>query len=89
MSDPAAFMNQYIADVKGLIDILEDLRTLNDRVTQDATNPTMVTRYFSSQGARTDITSSDFTAAQAAIVQLLFAFDSGAPTQKAALFKLL
>lgn len=89
MSDPTAFMNQYIADVRSLVGILEDLRTLNDRVTQDATNPTMVARYFSGSGSRSDIVAADFTAAQAAIVQLLFAFDSGAPTQKAALFKLL
>lgn len=58
-------------------------------LTQD---PTLITRYFNASitpNSRTDIVAADITAAQGAITQMLFTFDSGNPTQKAALFKML
>jgi hypothetical protein len=38
---------------------------------------------------RTDIVAADVAAAQAAIVQLLFTFNSGNPTQASALLKMM
>jgi putative heme iron utilization protein len=84
MSNPTSFMNGYVSAIQNLINNLEALRTQNDMLTQDAT---LITRYFSSQGARTDIVAADITNAEAAVTQLLFTFDSGSPTQKSYLFK--
>jgi hypothetical protein len=39
--------------------------------------------------ARGDIVKQDFTNSDSAIVQILFTFDSGGPTQKSYLFKML
>jgi hypothetical protein len=71
------------------------LRVNNDEITQD---PTLLERYFSmtptppgtfpGQAVRGDITQDDVLAAQAALVQVLFAYDTGAPPQKAALYKM-
>jgi hypothetical protein len=73
---------------------MQTLRGNNDQLTQD---PSIVARYFSTSNpsnpniavVRSDIVAEDVTAAQAAIVQLLFTYDSGAPTQKSKLFKML
>ena len=88
MSNPNTFINNYITLTSQLVSNLEQFRTYNDMLTQD---PTLTTRYFSSTNtsARTDISSADIANVQAAIVQFLFTFDSGAPTQKSYLFKVL
>lgn len=86
MTDVRQFGSDYLGAVKALIGDLENLRTLQDRVTQD---PTLFAGYLASPGARTDLQLIDLQNASAAIVQLLFAFDSGSPTQKSELFKLL
>ena len=86
MSDPVVFVNYYTAQVQNLIKVIEDLRTQNARITAD---PTLVSGYFTKQGARTDIVAQDITNAQNALVQVLFAYDSGAPTQKSQLFKVI
>ncbi len=86
MTDVRQFGTDYLAGVKSLIDSLENLRVLQDRVTQDST---LFAAYLASPGARTDLQLIDLQAASSAIVQLLFAFDSGSPTQKSELFKLL
>ena len=86
MTDVRQFGSDYLAGVKGFVDALENLRTLHDRVVSE---PTLFAAYLASVGARTDLQLIDLQNADAAIVQLLFAFDSGAPTQKSELFKLL
>lgn len=86
MASPVNFANNYFAQVSTLISVLEELRVLNDRATQDSG---LVTAYFSDASHRTDIDATNFNAAKAAVVQLLFSYDSGSPAQKAALFKLL
>jgi hypothetical protein len=85
MSNPVTFVNQYVQGCQQINSILQTLRGLNDQLTQD---PTLPTRYFQSPGARTDIVAADITNAQSAVVQILFAFDSGNPTQKSFIFKL-
>ncbi len=64
--------------------ILQTLSGLNDQLTAD---PTLATRYFQQPGARTDITATDITNAQGAIVQMLFTFNSGSPTNKSLIYK--
>lgn len=86
MANPVTFANDYFAQVANLINVLEDLRTLNDRLTQ---NSSLVTDYFANPVHRTDITATDFNNAKGAVTQILFTFDSGSPTQKSYLFNLL
>lgn len=86
MANSVTFANDYFAQVDALIQAFENLRTLNDRITQDGT---LVTDYFANPVHRTDIDATDFGNAKDAVTQLLFAFDSGAPTQKSYLFNLL
>jgi hypothetical protein len=98
MSNPNTFINSYSDNIVKYVDLMETLRSQNDQINQD---PTLIDRYFdqpstpsapgfpSSGGPRTDITKDDVMAAHGAIVQLLFAFDSGSPPQKAALYKML
>lgn len=86
MTNAAQFGTQYFNAVQSLINDLENLRVLNDRVSQDNT---LISGYFAAAGARSDITAQDVTNAYNAVVQLLFTFDSGTPAQKSYLFKLL
>jgi hypothetical protein len=95
MSNPVSFVGSYVSTIQSLISNLQALRTMNDQIAQDST---LVTRYFSTpsisvgQGQtipRTDIAAADVTNARDAIVQLLFTFDSGSPTQKSYLYKVL
>jgi hypothetical protein len=86
MANAAAFGATFLADVASLVDDLESLRTLSDRVAQDAS---LVTNYTTSVNPRADLAATDFTNAVTAIGQLLSAFDNGAPSQKSYLFKML
>ncbi len=94
MSNPVSFVNSYTQNIVQLCQLMQTLRGNNDQLTQD---PTLIDRYFATSNpsnpnitvVRTDIVASDVTAAQAAITQLLFSYDSGTPTQKSKLFKML
>jgi len=85
-------MREYAAQCQALVAMIDRLRTYNDWIVQD---PTMLDRYFgqtpdASRGEpRTDITKADVTAAKDAIGQVIFAYDSGAPTQKSAILKMI
>ncbi len=85
MSNAISFVNSYVSGCQQINTILQTLRGLNDQLASD---PTLPSRYFSSPGARTDIVAQDITNASSAVVQLLFTFDSGSPTQKSSIFKL-
>lgn len=86
MANPVDFANDYFAQVASLIQTMENLRTLNDRMVQDTG---LVTAYFANPVHRTDIVAADFTAATTAVTGMLFAFDSGTPVNKQSLFKML
>ncbi len=86
MSNALDFGNDYFAQVAKFIEATEDLRVLNDRIASDST---LITRYFEDPNSRTDIDATAFGAAKDAMIQMFFTFDSGNPTQKSALFKLL
>lgn len=91
MSNPITFVNQYTQAIVNLINAIETARHLNDVLTQD---PTLASSYTSALPAtlgtpRVDILPADINNAKAALVQVIFAYDSGAPTQKALLNKML
>lgn len=88
MAEPSAYFNDLFAQNRKVIEALEALRTIKDRLTQD---PGLTAAYFSASNPthRTDIVSGDITAWTTASTQLMQAYDNGAPPQKAAMFKLL
>jgi hypothetical protein len=93
MSNPISFINSYSKNIVDFISILKDLETQNAMIFSDST---LVTRYFSTPNfpsgqptIRTDITEAQVTAAKNAIVQLLFTFNSGSPTQASALYAMI
>ena len=88
MTDPVSFYRLYVSTINQFINTLEDLRTQNDRL---ASEPTLAADAAAAalKSGRPDLTAQSFINAQAALVQLLFTFDSGSPTQKSFLFKML
>jgi len=94
MSNPVSFVNTYTQNIVQFCQLMQTLRGNNDQLAQD---PSLITRYFATTNpsnpnitvVRTDITAEDVEAAQAALVQILFAYDSGSPAQKSKLFKML
>jgi lipopolysaccharide biosynthesis regulator YciM len=87
MSNPTTFINLYSQNIVQFCQLMAILRTQNDQVDQD---PTLLDRYFAQNPnqIRQDITKADVTNAHAALVQMLFTFDSGSPTQKSYLYKM-
>ena len=90
MANPNTVINNFSEAIIQYIRLTQTLRTMNDQLEQDSE---VVTEYFAQTGPgssmpRKDIDVADIAAAQAAIVQLLFAFDSGNPPNKAALYKM-
>ena len=94
MSNPVSFINTYTQNIVQFCQLMQTLRGANDQLAQD---PTLIDRYFATSNpnnpnisvVRTDITAQDVKDAEAALVQLLFSYDSGEPTNKSRLFKLL
>jgi hypothetical protein len=86
MSNAMSFMNSYVNNIQQLINFVEELRVQNAMMSGDNT---LVNRYFEEPGSRTDIVASDVNAAYTALQQVIFAYDSGNPTQKSLLFKML
>lgn len=94
MSNPTTFINMYTQDIVQLCALMQKVRQDHDQLVQD---PSLLDRYFSQTNpgnpnisiVRTDITKQDVQNADAAIVQILFTYDSGDPTQKSYLYKML
>ena len=86
MTDVRQFGADYLTGVKNMINAIEAMRVMRERTVSD---PTLFASYLASPGARTDLQLIDLQNADAALVQVLFTFDSGAPTNKSELFKLL
>ena len=91
MSNPLTFMNNFFQMNVQFIQIVQQLRTADDQLKQD---PTLVDRYFALTGVgpgvpRQDIVAADVTAAQGALEQVFFTLDSGSPTQKSLIYKML
>jgi hypothetical protein len=88
MSDPITFYRTLIASTNTFINALEQMNFLQDRMVQDPGLAAAAAASASASG-RSDLVTADFTNAGNAIVQLNFTFNSGSPTQKSYLFKLL
>ena len=94
MSNPVSFVNSYTQNIVQFCQLMQVLRGNNDQIVQD---PTLIDRYFATTNpgnpnisvVRTDITAQDVENAKSAVEQLLFAYDSGSPTQKSYLMKML
>jgi hypothetical protein len=92
MSNAVNFVNSYANNIAQLVQLLKVLETQNLQLTDDAT---LVTRYFATQPVtgqnipRADIVAQDVANAQAALVQMLFTFNSGSPTQASYLLKMM
>lgn len=94
MSNPVSFVNTYTQNIVQFCQLIQVLRGNNDQLAQD---PTLIDRYFATTNPgnpnisiiRTDITKEDVIAAENALVQLIFTYDSGSPTTKSALMKML
>jgi hypothetical protein len=85
MTQALAFGQAFIAACQALVADLENLRTLNDHIANEAP---LLNAYVTAPGARADIQLADLQAASAAVTQILFTFDSGTPATKEAFFKL-
>jgi hypothetical protein len=84
-------MNGFFQLNVQFIQVVQQLRTANDQLKED---PTLIDRYFGLSGMgpgvpRSDITATDVENAQSALVQVFFTLDSGAPTQKSFIYKML
>ena len=91
MSNPLTFMNAFFQQNVQFIQIVQQLRTANDQLNED---PSLVDRYFGLTGVGPgvpcpDITKQDVLDAQSALVQVFFTLDSGSPTQKSKIYKML
>jgi hypothetical protein len=89
MSDPTGFTQAFVRGINDYINALENLNTLQDRLASDSGLAAAAATAAAAQLNRKDLVAADFTNAAAAIVQLNFTFNSGAPTQKSYLYKLL
>ena len=87
MSNANNFISAYASNIQQFVNLLKTLETQNQQMTDD---PTLVTRYFAqtAPAPRADINAQDVANAQAAIVQMLFAYNSGSPTQASFLLKM-
>jgi hypothetical protein len=93
MSNPLTFMNNFFQLNVQFIQQVQLLRTADDQLKQD---PTLIDRYFALKPPdvgpgvpRKDIVAADVTAAQSALEQVFFTLDSGSPTQKSLIYKML
>jgi hypothetical protein len=86
--DAASYAHGLISHINELIDVLNSLQVDQDRQTQD---PDLAQAAADAMNGanRPNLTAVDFTNAANAIGQLLFAYNSGSPTQKSYLYALL
>lgn len=85
MTDAVTFGRGFVGAINTAINALEALQLYQDRM---AVEPGLAAAAATQLG-RADITATDFNNAANAIVQLMFTFNSGAPTQKSFLYKML
>ena len=88
MANATQFFQNFNAKINQFISDLEDLNTMQDRMASDSGLAAAAATAAQAQG-RPDLSAADFTNAASAINQILFAFNSGSPTQKSYLYKVL
>ena len=88
MTDAVSFSRNFIAQINTVINALEDVRLMQDRMTQEPGLSQAAAAAMNTAG-RADLAKVDFDNAASAIGQILFGFDSGSPPQKSYLYKML
>ena len=88
MANATVFYQQLNAAVRTFISALEALNEFNDRLASDAGLAAAAATAAQAQG-RSDLVTADFTNIGSAITQLAFTFNSGTPTEKSYLYKIL
>jgi outer membrane murein-binding lipoprotein Lpp len=88
MANATQFFQNFNAKINQFIADLEDLNTMQDRLVSDNTLAASAATAAQAQG-RSDLATVDFTNAAASINQILFTFNSGTPTQKSYLYKII
>lgn len=86
MSQAVPFVQEYLSAIESLVKAIETMKFAQLRVSTDST---LVPNYFSSGQARTDITSTDLTAANSAVTAIIATYDAGTPTNKSKLHYVL
>jgi len=88
MADSVMFYRTLISNVQTYMQAMEQLNIMQDRMVQDSTLAAAAAASARAAG-RLDLNTVDFTNLGNAIVQLAFTYNSGNPTQKSFLYKLL
>ena len=88
MSDATAFYRDYTSAIKQLISATEQVALMKDRLDSD-TGLAAAAAVAAAAAGRTDLTVQVINDAAGAIGQMLFTFNSGSPTQKSYLYKVL
>jgi len=83
--DALTYARNMVSHINALIAVLHDLQVDQDRQTED---PNLAAAAAAAMTGRT-LTATDFSNAANAIGQVLFAYNSGTPTQKSYLYALL
>ena len=88
MADATTFYREYINTINQLIQATEKAALMKDRLDSDNTLAAAAAAA-AATGGRTDLTVQVINDAAGAIGQMLFTFNSGSPTQKSFLYKVL
>lgn len=87
MADPLTLHRELVAAAKETVNLMTRLETFKERTEAD---PELLRTVFEAgAGERPDLTQEDYDNMIAAIGQILFTWDSGAPTQKSYFYELL
>lgn len=88
MADAKAFYQTANETVKQFIYWIDQINTLQDRMVSDPALAASAAEAANAAG-RTDLVEADFTNLSDAIVQIMFTWNSGDPTQKSFFYKML
>jgi hypothetical protein len=88
MTDAAGFGSQYVQTVRDLIDAIEAAELMGDRLKAEPGLAAAVAQAMAGSN-RSDLTEQVINDAAGAIYQIYFAYESGDPTQKSLLYKVL
>lgn len=86
MSQAVPFIQTYLSAIENLVTAIETVKLAQLRVSGDGS---LVTNYFASGQARTDIDATALTNANNALTAIVAAYDAGTPTNKSKLFFVL
>lgn len=86
--DAITFARNLISAVNTLVQTMQQLNTYNDRLAQDANLAASAAAALNANG-RPNVTAQNFVDVGAAITQVQFTLNSGAPTQYSKLYEIL